>query len=153
MDDLPTCAICMQTFAETPDEQARTLECGHRYHAGCFLRWIGVRPTCPLCTRPCHCDMFVRVYQDDTIPGSQFRVHLFDDLPAPVPDEAGEVGEAGEADEADEADEVDEVPPSRGEVVAHLASRAGEFCALLAAGVLLSVGTATIAAVCAAAVR
>ncbi|KAL3824699.1 hypothetical protein ACJIZ3_020728 [Penstemon smallii] len=42
------CAICLDCFEEGDD--CRNLPvCKHLFHAGCLDRWIGKKPTCPVC--------------------------------------------------------------------------------------------------------
>ncbi|KAF0300949.1 Vigilin [Amphibalanus amphitrite] len=43
------CVICRESYSTS---QARTLECGHRFHELCLRRWLkaqGVMATCPIC--------------------------------------------------------------------------------------------------------
>jgi len=41
------CSICFEELGEQPKE----LECKHRFHAECLVRWVDLNPTCPICRR------------------------------------------------------------------------------------------------------
>lgn len=44
----PDCAICLDSFRE--GESCRKIPiCKHLFHSNCVDRWIGKKPTCPVC--------------------------------------------------------------------------------------------------------
>lgn len=46
VDATESCAICME-----PTGDRLKLECGHKYCAGCLLRWLDEASTCPMCRK------------------------------------------------------------------------------------------------------
>ncbi|KAL6133230.1 hypothetical protein ACLB2K_065467 [Fragaria x ananassa] len=46
----PSCVICTELFEE--HQQIIRLACPHHYHNNCFVRWLDVNDTCPLCRCP-----------------------------------------------------------------------------------------------------
>jgi hypothetical protein len=48
-EEIPADEICVICRGQMTKETARKLPCGHIYHIECLNRWIGEKPTCPLC--------------------------------------------------------------------------------------------------------
>ena len=46
---LMCCAICLELIEEV--DQYETIECKHRFHQNCILKWIKHSYECPLCRR------------------------------------------------------------------------------------------------------
>eukprot|EP00931_Biecheleriopsis_adriatica_P119708 TRINITY_DN94917_c0_g1_i1.p1 TRINITY_DN94917_c0_g1~~TRINITY_DN94917_c0_g1_i1.p1 ORF type:complete len:417 (-),score=44.57 TRINITY_DN94917_c0_g1_i1:29-1258(-) len=44
-----SCAICLETFADTPAMKTRILACGHKFHSRCVTTWEGTHGNCPIC--------------------------------------------------------------------------------------------------------
>eukprot|EP00928_Gymnodinium_smaydae_P044137 TRINITY_DN2945_c2_g1_i1.p1 TRINITY_DN2945_c2_g1~~TRINITY_DN2945_c2_g1_i1.p1 ORF type:complete len:408 (+),score=34.10 TRINITY_DN2945_c2_g1_i1:55-1224(+) len=47
-----SCAICLESFSDTPRMETRLLACGHTFHSQCVDSWDGSRGTCPICRQP-----------------------------------------------------------------------------------------------------
>merc|ERR1719353_2474942 len=47
-----SCAICLETLADTPAMPQRLLGCGHTFHAECINGWTKVKSTCAICREP-----------------------------------------------------------------------------------------------------
>ena len=47
-----SCAICLETFADTPAMPQRLLGCGHTFHAECIDGWTKVKASCAICREP-----------------------------------------------------------------------------------------------------
>ncbi|XP_024160210.1 E3 ubiquitin-protein ligase At1g12760-like [Rosa chinensis] len=49
----PSCAICLEDFAQTTaDQLLTTLPCTHHYHLACIVKSLEVSHRCPLCRYP-----------------------------------------------------------------------------------------------------
>ncbi|PRQ43257.1 putative transcription factor C2H2 family [Rosa chinensis] len=46
----PSCVICMELFID--HQRIIRLACSHYYHKHCFVRWLEINNTCPLCRCP-----------------------------------------------------------------------------------------------------
>lgn len=46
-----SCAICLESFAQTPKDETSLLCCGHTFHTNCVDGWQEARGTCPVCRR------------------------------------------------------------------------------------------------------
>eukprot|EP00930_Biecheleria_cincta_P022043 TRINITY_DN1615_c0_g1_i1.p1 TRINITY_DN1615_c0_g1~~TRINITY_DN1615_c0_g1_i1.p1 ORF type:complete len:402 (+),score=47.23 TRINITY_DN1615_c0_g1_i1:96-1301(+) len=44
-----SCAICLDTFADTPSLSTRLLVCGHKFHDKCVDDWEEAHGNCPIC--------------------------------------------------------------------------------------------------------
>lgn len=44
-----SCAICLETFAETPRLETRLFPCGHTFHSPCVQKWDESHGNCPIC--------------------------------------------------------------------------------------------------------
>lgn len=44
------CAICRDDL----EENIKTLDCNHKFHADCIVRWIATSPRCPFCRARVH---------------------------------------------------------------------------------------------------
>ncbi len=78
---LTVCAICRNSFEEDciecqADGTDTTIHpcllesgvCGHKFHAHCVKRWLGLRPYCPLCEKAWEPDVDLRpavIFGDD----------------------------------------------------------------------------------------
>ncbi|PRQ58696.1 putative transcription factor C2H2 family [Rosa chinensis] len=49
---IPSCAICLEDFAECTDQMVTTLPCKHQYHEGCIVQSLEISHLCPLCRYP-----------------------------------------------------------------------------------------------------
>jgi uncharacterized membrane protein YgcG len=47
-----SCAICMESFAETASKTRRLFPCGHTFHHDCVEAWEESKRVCPVCRRP-----------------------------------------------------------------------------------------------------
>jgi hypothetical protein len=43
-----TCSVCLESIAET---SLCTVPCGHAYHVGCFIDWVRLKKSCPMCRK------------------------------------------------------------------------------------------------------
>ncbi|KAL6213058.1 hypothetical protein ACLB2K_012506 [Fragaria x ananassa] len=50
--ETPTCAICLQDFAESAEELITCLPCKHHYHVNCIVLCLEINHICPLCRYP-----------------------------------------------------------------------------------------------------
>lgn len=49
-DDNTTCRICLELFADTPEEKVRRLRCAsHIFHTKCIDKWLLTQNACPIC--------------------------------------------------------------------------------------------------------
>ena len=47
VDSLDNCSICLEPMYRN----LYILECNHRFHAECGLKWVAINQHCPLCRR------------------------------------------------------------------------------------------------------
>ncbi|XP_004292407.1 PREDICTED: RING finger protein 44-like [Fragaria vesca subsp. vesca] len=48
----PTCAICLQDFAESVEQLITCLPCKHHYYVNCIVLCLEINHICPLCRHP-----------------------------------------------------------------------------------------------------
>lgn len=41
------CIICLDDYYE--NNKCGELKCNHRFHINCIIKWLLIKPTCPLC--------------------------------------------------------------------------------------------------------
>ena len=46
-DSKDICVICQDDYSEV--EKCAELNCNHKYHKKCIIKWMKEKPTCPLC--------------------------------------------------------------------------------------------------------
>nr|XP_011458237.1 PREDICTED: RING-H2 finger protein ATL7-like [Fragaria vesca subsp. vesca] len=50
--ETPSCAICLDDFAESVEQLLTCLPCKHHYHVNCIVPWLERNHMCPLCRYP-----------------------------------------------------------------------------------------------------
>lgn len=51
-----SCAICLDTFAETSNMETHLLQCGHTFHRQCLEDWQNSNAKCPICRQTMYSD-------------------------------------------------------------------------------------------------
>ncbi len=69
------CTICLEPLEEEEEEEEKIykLNCDHKYHTECIMRWLTTNPTCPLCRAPIDAD---QRYVDDGIITEERRQYI-----------------------------------------------------------------------------